>query len=63
MYTKVVRNKDIRKYAKDNGVPLFRIASELGINDGNLSRKLRDELPEDEKAEIRAIIDKLSAEH
>lgn len=62
MYKKEVHNKDIREYAKNNGVPLFKIASKLGINDGNFSRKLRTELPEEKKAEIRAIIDDLAAE-
>lgn len=55
-------NKDIREYAKNKNIPLWRIAMKLGINDGNFSRKLRVELPEDKKAEIKAIIDKLSAE-
>lgn len=62
MYKKEVHNKDIREYAKNNGVPLFKIASKLGINDGNFSRKLRNELPEEKKDEIRAIIDDLAAE-
>ena len=62
MYKKEVHNKDIREYAKNNGVPLFKIASKLGINDGNFSRKLRTELPEEKKDEIRAIIDDLAAE-
>lgn len=62
MYNKEIHNKDIREYAKINGVPLFKIASMLGINDGNFSRKLRTELPEEKKTEIRAIIDNLAAE-
>lgn len=55
-------NKDIREYAKKNGVPLWKIAMKLGINDGNFSRKLRVELPETKKAEIKEIIDELAAE-
>ena len=39
---------------------LWQIADELGINDGNFSRKLRKELPADEKAKIYAIIAQLS---
>jgi len=62
MYNKVICNKDIREYAKNNGVPLFRIALKLGINDGNFRRKLRVELSEEKKAEIRAIIDEIVAE-
>ncbi len=62
MRGKYICNKDIREYAKNNDVPLFRIAMRLGINDGNFSRKLRVELSEDKKAEIFKIIDELSAE-
>ena len=55
-------NTDIKGYAKKKGVKLWQIAGRLGINDGNFSRKLRFELPEDKKAEIRAIIDELTTE-
>ncbi len=61
MCNKEICNKDIREYAKNNDIPLWRIASKLGINDGNFSRKLRIELSEEKKAEIRAIIDELAA--
>lgn len=53
-------NKDIRKYAEQHNVRLWQIANKLGINDGNFSRKLRVELPEDKKVEIYKIIDELS---
>lgn len=53
-------NQDIREYAEKHNVRLWQIANELHINDGNFSRKLRVELSEDKKAEIRAIIDELS---
>lgn len=55
-------NKDIREYANKRNVRLWQIASKLGINDGNFSRKLRIELSEEKKTEIRAIIDDLAAE-
>ena len=55
-------NKDIREYANKRNVRLWQIALKLGINDGNFSRKLRTELPEEKKTEIRAIIDDLAAE-
>lgn len=61
MYKRKIYNLDIREYAKNKGVPLYVIASKLGINDGNLSRKLRTELPEEKKTEIKAIIDNLAA--
>ena len=55
-------NKDIREHAKECGVRLWQIASALGINDGNFSRKLRQELTHDEKLKILAIIDRLAQE-
>ena len=54
-------NVDIRNTAKEKGVKLWEIAEKLEINDGNLSRKLRRELPTTEKAKIMSIIDELSA--
>lgn len=55
-------NGDIREYAERHNVRLWQIASRLGINDGNFSRKLRVELSQDKKTEIRNIIDEISAE-
>lgn len=54
-----MNNEEIRKTAKKKGVKLWEIAAEYGINDGNFSRKLRHELPEDEKIKILAIIDSI----
>ncbi len=54
-------NMDLREYAKIRGVCLWEIARELGVNDGNFSRKLRSEFTDEQKTEIREIIDRLSA--
>lgn len=54
-----MNNKDIREKAKKCGVHLWQIAEALGVNDGNFSRKLRHELPDEEKAKIFKIIDEL----
>ena len=54
-------NSDIRSTARKAGVYLWQVAAELGINDGNFSRKLRKELSAEEKANIYAIIARLSA--
>lgn len=53
-------NNDIREEAKKAGVFLWQIAAEYGVNDGNFSRKLRQELPKQEKTKILEIIDRLS---
>lgn len=52
-------NEIIRETATRAGVKLYQIAHELGINDGNFSRKLRYELSEDEKRKILDIISRL----
>lgn len=55
-------NDDIRKYAEKHNVRLWQIAMALGINDGNFSRRLRVELSDEKKTQIRMIIDELSTE-
>lgn len=55
-----MKNLDIRRAAAGNGVRLWQIAEALGIADCNLSRKLRKELPDEEKKAIFAIIQDLS---
>lgn len=55
-------NQDIRRTAAGSGVKLWQIADVLGIADCSLSRKLRKELPKEEKAKILVIIEKLSKE-
>ncbi len=51
-----MKNKAVRDAAKNYGVKLWELAEALGINDGNLSRKLRHELPDEEQVEIIEII-------
>lgn len=53
-------NKEIREAAKAARVYLWQVAAAYGINDGNFSRKLRQELPQEEKEKILAIIDRLA---
>lgn len=53
-------NIEIKEAAKKTGVFLWQIAEAYGMNDGNFSRKLRRELPEQEKVKILEIIDRLS---
>ena len=57
-----MHNNEIRAAAKNAGIFLWEVAEAYGINDGNFSRKLRKELPKEEKDKILAIIDKLSKE-
>lgn len=58
-----MKNSDIRDAAKTAGVKLWQIAEVYGMQDSNFSRKLRRELPEAEKKEILAIIERLAQEN
>ena len=60
MGTNTRPNRDIRRAAAFSGVCLWQIADSLGITDANFSRKLRKELPADEKAKCFQIIENLS---
>ena len=55
-----MNNQDIRRAAAGSGVRLWQIAEALGIADCSLSRKLRRELPLEEKERIFGIIRRLS---
>lgn len=55
-------NQDIRKSIEGNNLKYWEIAYRLRMNDGNFSRKLRKELPEDEKKRIFKIVDELKNE-
>lgn len=55
-------NQDIRRTAAGAGGKLWQIADKLGIADCSLSRKLRKELPPDEKEKILSIIREISEE-
>lgn len=57
-----MNNQDIRRTAAGAGVKLWQIADALGIADCSLSRKLRKELPQEEKERIFEIIQQLSKE-
>lgn len=57
-----MKNQDIRRTAAGAGVKLWQIADALGIADCSFSRRLRKELPDDEKTKIFAIIEGLAKE-
>lgn len=53
-------NKELRNYAKSNHVTLWQIASILGISEASMTRKMRIELPDAERAKIESIIDSIA---
>ncbi len=52
-------NTDVRKAAKAARVPLWMVADHLELTETAMTRKLRRELPEEEKAQILAAIQEL----
>lgn len=59
---KGLRNCEVRQAAKDAGIKLWEIAEVLGCADATLSRKLRRELPDDDRDRILGIIHQLDLE-
>ncbi len=57
-----MNNLDIRQYAASRGVKLWEIAYRLNLQDSNFSRKLRKELPADEKEQLKKLIAVIAAE-
>jgi len=55
-------NMDVRQKAKAAGVQLWRVSKHLGVPDSTMTRRLREELPEQEKARFYAAIETLSSE-
>lgn len=55
------RRDAVKEYARNKNIPLWKIAADMGINDGNLSRKLRT-LSESQEQEMYNRIDRLAEE-
>lgn len=57
-----MRNKEIKDYIKSKGIPMWKVAEQLGIADSSFSRMLRYEISDDKKKEIMHIADELATE-
>ena len=55
-------NEIIKATAKRKSIRLWEVAESLEMQDSAFSRKLRKELPQEEKEKILAIIDRLAQE-
>lgn len=55
-------NLDIRKVIADRRLRHYEVAHAIGISEFTFSRKLRQELPEDEKQRVLRIINELARE-
>lgn len=59
MRTRTKPNQDIRDMLKDNGLTQWDLCKTLGLSEMTLYRRLRDELPEDQKQEYMKVIERL----
>ena len=57
-----VANFEIRCAAGSYGIRLWQVADAIGMNESAFSRKLRKELPQEEKQRILEAIDRRSQE-
>lgn len=55
-------NLEIRQKAKEKGVLLWEVSDALKISEATMTRKLRKELPPEEKSQLLNIIEKLAKE-
>ena len=55
-------NDRVKLCARGAGVPLWKIAQELGVSEPTMTRWLRVPLSAEREAEIRSAIEKLSKE-
>lgn len=55
-------NQEVRRAAKSSGVPLWKIAAELGISEPTIIRWLRFPLPAEKEKRVMEAISVLSQE-
>lgn len=55
-------NGAIKNYARSRGVNLYEVAKRLGIAEFTFCRRLRNELSEEERNQIKILIDEIAAE-
>ena len=55
-----MNNIEIRTAAKKHGIHLWQIANMLKISEPTMTRKLRLELPQEEKEKILSVIEELA---
>ncbi len=53
-------NADIRAMMREKKVPVYAVGAVMGVHENTIFRRLRTELPENEKQTFRRIIAELS---
>ena len=56
-------NLDIRAELKNKKIPVYAVADVMGVHGNTVFRRLRYELPEQDKQTFRRIINELSAKN
>lgn len=57
----MLKNQEIRNIAKMKGVYLWEIAERLNMSEPSMTRKLRRELSDQDKAHVLTVIDEIAA--
>ena len=57
----MLNNADVRSYAKEHGVKLWELAAFMHVSDMTITRKLRADLSDDDKTELKKCIDAIAA--
>ncbi|MBR1431940.1 MULTISPECIES: hypothetical protein [Ruminococcus] len=55
-------NTEIRAMLKEKQIPVYAVAAVMGVHENTVFRRLRFELPDDEKATFRRIINELASQ-
>lgn len=55
-------NMDLRLYARGHGVPLWKIAQELGFSEQTMIQRLRKQYSKEDAEEFKRIVDKIFRE-
>lgn len=60
--TRTKANLDVRECAKKAGVYLWQIAAAIGVSEPTFNRRMRVEMPETEKEQVKKVISRLETE-
>lgn len=60
--TRTKANLDVREKAKKAGIYLWQIAAAIGVSEPTFNRRMRVEMPETEKEQVKKVISRLEAE-
>lgn len=53
-------NKDLKAYLRSRFIPQWKLAIAMGVSEPTLTRRLREELPPEEKKMLICLIDQIA---